>query len=97
MASAIESISEVSKIVRSINDAQSAIAVAVEEQTETTNQIASGAESAVRSSHNVALSMADVSSAASQTQQGSETTYRAARELAEIASRMGELVSTFRV
>jgi methyl-accepting chemotaxis protein len=94
---AVEAIEEISSIISQINDIQTSIASAVEEQTATTNEIARNVSEAARGSGEIAENITGVASAAQGTAKGAEETQRAASELAQMASALQHLVDRFQV
>jgi methyl-accepting chemotaxis protein len=94
---AVEAIEEISSIIGQINDIQTSIASAVEEQTATTNEIARNVSEAARGSGEIAENITGVASAAQGTAKGAEETQRAASELAQMASALQHLVDRFQV
>jgi methyl-accepting chemotaxis protein len=94
---AVEAIEEISSIIGQINDIQSSIASAVEEQTATTNEIARNVSEAARGSGEIAENITGVATAAQGTAKGAEETQRAAGELAQMATELQALVDRFRV
>ena len=96
-AGAVAAIQEVSRIIGQINDYQTTIASAVEEQTATThdmnrhvNEAAEGAGQIAANSGNVATLARTSSELVGQSQQ-------AARELSDVSRELRELVATFRL
>jgi methyl-accepting chemotaxis protein len=94
---AVEAIEEISSIIGQINDIQSSIASAVEEQTATTNEIARNVSEAARGSGEIAENITGVATAAQGTAKGAEETQRAAGELAQMATDLQALVDRYRV
>jgi methyl-accepting chemotaxis protein len=94
---AVEAIEQISSIIGQINDIQSSIASAVEEQTATTNEIARNVNEAARGSGEIAENITGVATAAQGTAKGAEETQRAAGELAQMATDLQQLVDRFRV
>ena len=94
---AVEAIEEISSIIGQINDIQTSIASAVEEQTATTNEIARNVSEAARGSGEIAENITGVASAAQGTAKGAEETQRAAGELAQMATALQHLVDRFQV
>jgi methyl-accepting chemotaxis protein len=91
---AIAAIDGISEIVGRINDAQTTIAAAVEEQTATTNEmarnvseVAAGAGEIARTIGSVALAAEEVTSGAGQTAQASEELSRMAEEFTALVGR----------
>ena len=107
---AVEAISEISEIIRQINDFQNTIASAVEEQAATTNQIgrnideaARGTseigrsiEEAARGTGEIAANMTGVAQGAQATATGASQTQSAAAELARMAAELESLMSQFK-
>ena len=94
---AVEAIEEISSIISQINDIQSSIASAVEEQTATTNEIARNVNEAARGSGEIAENITGVATAAQETARGAEETQRAAGELSQMAATLQQLVDRFQV
>jgi methyl-accepting chemotaxis protein len=93
---AVAAISEISQIIASINDSQTTIATAVEEQTATTNEMGRNVTEAATGAHEIARNMAVVASAAADATRGAADTAQAAGELAHMAAQMQQLVGQFR-
>ncbi|WP_121255012.1 methyl-accepting chemotaxis protein [Nocardioides ferulae] len=93
---AVTAITEISSIIAQINDSQSTIASAVEEQTATTNEISRNVAEAASGSTHIASSITNVASAANETTTAAGSTSQAAEELARMASEMQQLVGRFR-
>jgi methyl-accepting chemotaxis protein len=94
---AVEAIEQISTIIAQINDIQSSIASAVEEQTATTNEIARNVSEAARGSGEIAENITGVAAAAQGTAKGAEETQRAAGELSQMAGDLQQLVDRFQV
>ncbi len=94
--SAVEAIQQISSIINQINDLQTTIASAVEEQTATTNEIGRNVSEAAKGSSEIAQNITSVAQAAQSTTEGATNTLKAAGELAKIASDLESLVSQFR-
>jgi len=93
--SAVTAISEISAIITTINDHQSAVATAMEEQTATTNEISRSVSQAASSSVEVAKNMAVVASAvASSTELMGRATASVA-ELTRMATDLHDRVADF--
>ena len=93
--SAVTAISEISAIITTINDHQSAVATAMEEQTATTNEISRSVSLAASSSVEVAKNMAVVASAvASSTELMGRATASVA-ELTRMATDLHDRVADF--
>ncbi|GAA3442697.1 methyl-accepting chemotaxis protein [Planomonospora venezuelensis] len=94
--SAVAAIAEISQIIGQLNDYQLTITSAVEEQTATTNEMTRSVAEAAQGSTDIAANIAALASSV-QTTAGSVTESRqAAVNLAELSSRLRELVSGFR-
>ncbi len=95
--SAVSAIQEISGIISRINQLQSTIAAAVEEQTATTRVIQQHVSEAAQGSGEIAQTIGDLAQAASTTTSGASDTERAALELSRIAVELEGMVSRFRV
>ena len=94
---AVGSMSRISAVIDRINDAQSTIAGAVEEQTAVTQDIARNVAEAAQGAHAIADNVQEVAERAGQTARGAGDTQRSAGELAQMASQLRELVGQFTV
>jgi methyl-accepting chemotaxis protein len=94
--SAVAAIGQIGQIITQINDIQSTIASAVEEQTATTNEISRNVSDAARGSGAIAQNIEGVAHAAQSTSGGASDTDRAASELSRMAAELQKLVSQFR-
>ncbi|GAB97641.1 methyl-accepting chemotaxis protein [Kineosphaera limosa] len=92
---AVQAISEIATIIAQINDTQSAIASAVEEQTATTNEMSRSVGEAATGSGSIASSVRSVASAAAEVNAGSASAAVAASELAQNASQLQSLIGRF--
>lgn len=90
---AVGAISQIGQIIGQINDFQTTIATAVEEQAATTNEIARSAGEAARNSNEISGNISGVSVAAKDTTEGANNTLSAAQELARLASELKSVVS----
>lgn len=95
--SAVKAIQEVGTIVNQINEIQTVIAGAVEEQAATTREIASNAHEVASGSAEIARNITGVSEAARSTTEGSTQTATAAQELAGLSNELQRIVQTFKV
>jgi methyl-accepting chemotaxis protein len=95
--SAVAAISQISEIIEQINNYQTTIAAAVEEQTATTGEMNRNVSNAASGAGEIARSIADVSGAAENTTRSVETGRQAATELSQISTELRRLVSHFRV
>ncbi len=93
--SAVGAIGQISQIINQINDIQTAIAGAVEEQTATTNEISRNVTDAARGSSEIAQNITGVAKAAQSTSTGATDTERAAIELSRMASELQRLVTQY--
>lgn len=92
---AVEAIRQIGAIISQINDIQSTIASAVEEQTATTKEISSNLAEAARGSAEIAHNVTSVAASAQSTSQGANDTRRAATEFARLAADLQALVEQF--
>ena len=92
---AVAAISEISSIIARINDSQSTIASAVEEQTATTNEMGRNVTDAADNSRQIATTVQSTAVTARETSEASEATAKAAGELAQRAAELQSLVGTF--
>jgi methyl-accepting chemotaxis protein len=95
--SAVNAIGRISEIVRQINDIQTTIASAVEEQTATTSEISRNVAEAARGSAEIAHNITGVATAATNTSAGSADTQQAAAALSRVATELARLISRFTV
>ncbi|MCU1485422.1 MAG: putative methyl-accepting chemotaxis protein [Actinomycetia bacterium] len=96
-ANAVAAIAEITTVIAQINDIQTTIASAVEEQTATTNEIGRNVGEAARGASEIAGNVSGVAQAAQETAVGASDTLRAASELARMADELTRLVSQFRI
>jgi methyl-accepting chemotaxis protein len=92
---AVEAIAQISKIIIQINDYQSTIASAVEEQSATTREIGVSGSDAARGSAEIARNIASVAQASQHAAEGASNTQKAAQELARMAAELQHLVEQF--
>jgi methyl-accepting chemotaxis protein len=92
---AAEAIAQISKIIIQINDYQSTIASAVEEQSATTREIGISGSDAARGSAEIARNIASVAQASQHAAEGASNTQQAAQELARMAAELQRLVEQF--
>jgi methyl-accepting chemotaxis protein len=88
---------EIAQIIQRINDYQTTIASAVEEQTATTDEMSQNVSVAAESSEKVSSNISGVARAASSTTSGVRDAQRAASELAQMSSELQQLVDRFTV
>jgi len=94
---AVAAIAEISEVIGRINDIQTTIASAVEEQTATTNEIARSVTEAAAGANGIAEDVTQVASAAEDTRQGAQNTLQSATDLAGMAAELKGLVGRFTV
>jgi methyl-accepting chemotaxis protein len=95
--SAVVAISEISEIISRINDYQTTIAAAVEEQTATSSEMNRGVTEAAAGSAEIAANIIAVAAASQQTTQTVGDSQRASAELARMSAEMRGIVGRFRV
>jgi methyl-accepting chemotaxis protein len=93
----MQAIREISAIIKEINDIQTVIAGAVEEQAATTNEISNNTHQAARASSEIARNITSVADAAKGTTAGATQTAAAAAELARLASDLRRVVDLFKL
>ena len=93
---AVTAITEISGIIAQINDTQTTIASAVEEQTATTNEMGRSVAEAATGSSDIAQNITGVARSANDTGAAAASTSQAADELARMAAEMQQLVGSFR-
>jgi methyl-accepting chemotaxis protein len=94
---AIRAVGEITSTIHQINDIQSMIASAVEEQAVTTHEIARSVGEAAAGSSNIAGSITEVADTAQETRSGAIETHRSAEELARMASELLALTHQFQL
>ncbi|MBI1380262.1 MAG: chemotaxis protein [Planctomycetaceae bacterium] len=94
--SAVEAIGEISAIINQINELQTTIASAVEEQNATTVEISRNVAEAARGSSEIASNITGVAEAAQNTTEGAADTQRASTELSRMAAQLQALVERYR-
>jgi methyl-accepting chemotaxis protein len=92
---AVEAIAQISKIIVQINDYQSTIASAVEEQSATVGEIGRSGADAARGSEEIARNITSVAQASQHAAEGAGNTQKAAGELARMAAELQRLVEQF--
>lgn len=92
----VAAISEIGAIINQINDIQATIASAVEEQTVTTREIGRNLSEAATGTTEIARNIQGVADAARNTSAGATQTQSAARDLAQMATDLINLVSRFK-
>ena len=94
---AVAAISQISAIIAQINDTQSTIASAVEEQTATTNEMGRNVTEAASGSQSIATGVAQIAGTADSTQASAADNVAKTAELRQRAAELQELVSHFHV
>ena len=95
--SAVDAMGEISKIISEINNLQTAIAGAVEEQTATTAEMNRSLSDAARISAGITTDIVYVTETTTQTAEGACQSEAAAVELARISSELRDIVDEFRI
>ncbi|MCW2606382.1 MAG: Methyl-accepting chemotaxis protein [Frankiales bacterium] len=96
-AGAVDAIGQISAVIGQINDYQTTIASAVEEQTATTNEMSRSVAEAATGSTEIAANIIGVAQAAETTSARVVDSQHAAAELARMSAELDELVGTFTV
>jgi methyl-accepting chemotaxis protein len=94
---AVAAIGEIASIISRINDFQTTIASAVEEQTATTNEMSQNVSVAAQNSEQVSANIGGVARAATTTTGGVRDAQRAAAELASMSANLQKVVDRFRL
>jgi len=90
--SAVGAISQISEVIKQVNDISNTIATAVEEQNATTNEMARNISDAAAGSSEITKNIAGVADAAKSTTQGAEDSHKAAQALAKMSAELRDLV-----
>jgi len=93
---AVDAISQIVDVIRTINESQSTVAAAVHEQTATTNEISRNLVHVSGGSDVIAADINTVARSAHEAAQGAGDTEHAAIELSKLSSDLQALVSQFR-
>ncbi len=94
---AVSAIAEISGIIKQINEIQTVIASAVEEQAATTREISRNAQEASTGSKEIAKNITSVSEAAKSTTAGATQTASAANELSRLSCDLQRVVDQFKL
>jgi methyl-accepting chemotaxis protein len=94
---AVSAVARISQIIEEVNNYQTTIASAVEEQSATTSEMARSVSEAANGAASIAGSIEYVASAAQSSSTGIGEAQRAANELAQLSSELRELTARFRV
>ncbi|GIE93955.1 methyl-accepting chemotaxis protein [Paractinoplanes rishiriensis] len=96
-AGAVSAIQEVSRIIAQINNYQTTIASAVEEQTATTSEMNRSVAEAATGSGQIAANIDDVAALARTSSELVGQSEQAAHELSDVSKELRELVATFKL
>ncbi len=94
---AVDAISQISEIIKRINDIQAVIATAVEEQSATSAEMSKSITTAAEGGANISNNIDGVAEAAKDTAEGAVTSQSAATQLAQMAAEMQALLQHFKV
>ena len=94
---AVEVISRISEVIAKINDYQTTIASAVEQQTATTAEMSRSIGEVASGSSRIAANISDVSAASASAVEGVNQTRQASAEVARTAEELRGLVAAFRI
>lgn len=94
---AVKAIARVSEIINQVNDIQSTIASAVEEQTATTSEIVRNVGEAAKGMTEISKNISGVAQAAADTSKGASDTQCASKDLAKMSTELQSLVGRFTV
>jgi methyl-accepting chemotaxis protein len=94
---AVKAIDHIGKIIAEINDIQSSIASAVEQQTATTNEMARNVADAARGTNEIRNNIVTVAEGSEEASRGAADALSAANALASMASELQTLVGRFRI
>ena len=95
--SAVGAIDEISAIISQINDLQTSIASAVEEQSVTTAEIKLSIDTAAANAHQIAEGIGDVEDGTNEVKATASATKSAAEDLAQLSDRLEQLVQKFEI
>jgi methyl-accepting chemotaxis protein len=90
--SAVGAISQISEVIKQVNDISNTIATAVEEQNATTNEMARNVSEAAKGSGEIAKNISGVAEAAQSTTHGANDSLKAAQALSKMSGDLRELV-----
>jgi methyl-accepting chemotaxis protein len=94
---AVEVINRISEVIAKINDYQTTIASAVEEQTATTQEMSRSIAEVAAGASRIAGSIAEVAQAGSHSMEGVNQTNQASQEVARTAEELRALVGSFKI
>jgi methyl-accepting chemotaxis protein len=93
---AVAAIGQIGSVIGQINDIQTTIASAVEQQSATTNEISRNLAEAAKGSNEITGTISGVAEAAQSTTQGAMETQKSAHDLERMAAELKQLVGQFR-
>ena len=93
--SAVEAIAEITAVIGRINELQTTIAGAVEEQSATTSEMARNVTEAATGAQDISRNIAAVATASAETASGAAQSQQAASELAKMAAELQAMVGRF--
>jgi len=94
---AVGAIDQISQVIRQVNDISNTIATAVEEQNATTNEMSRNVSEAARGSEEITKNISGVAEAAQSTTHGANDSLQAAQSLAEMSTKLQQLVAQFKI
>ncbi|MBZ5655508.1 MAG: hypothetical protein LAO56_09545, partial [Acidobacteriia bacterium] len=94
---AVSAISQISEVIRQVNDISNTIATAVEEQNATTNEMSRNVAEAATGSEEITKNITGVAEAAQSTTHGANDSLQASQALAEMATQLRGLVEQFKI
>ncbi len=95
--SAVDAIDRISRIIGQVNEIQGTIAMSVDEQRSTTNEISRSLNEAVTSTRDIADNISGVAEAARGTKDGAGKTRSTAESFADLAQELDTLIARFTV
>ena len=93
---AVSTIKNIVTVINKIHESQKNIAIAVEEQSITTNEIGRVVAQAAHSSQDIMQTISETTKIAEQTKSGAENTQKSAEELDQMALALKEMLSQFK-
>jgi methyl-accepting chemotaxis protein len=94
---AVSAIGSISEVIGQVNNISGTIATAVEEQSATTSEMSRNVTEAAKGAAEVAQNIQGVAQAAQSTSHGATDSQKAAKSLAEMSTRLRELVGRFQL
>jgi len=95
--SAVGAISQISGVIKQVNDISNTIATAVEEQNATTNEMARNVGEAAKGSSEITKNISGVAEAAKSTTHGANDSLEASKSLAKMSTDLRGLVEKFKI